>query len=194
MYMSRTANFDEAREIAQLENLSKSNPAALRYFYERYAGKIIAFAYSLLGNREDAEDVAHTLFIELWEQRASATRIKSVDAYLYRMARNAITDIARRRTREKAYMMHTDPTSTEPIDPDNVDIEDDLRLLEAIEKLPEPQKSIIRMSRFGGMSYQQIAERLDISPHTVHYHVSKALGTLRRALGCLITLLSINSL
>lgn len=193
MYMSGTAHFDESREIAQLENLSKSNPAALRYFYERYAGKIIAFAYSLLGNREDAEDVAHTLFIELWEQRASATRIKSVDAYLYRMARNAITDIARHRTREKAYMMHTNQTA-DTIDPEDVDIEEDLRLLEAIEKLPEPQKSIIRMSRFGGMSYQQIAERLNISPHTVHYHVSKALGTLRRALGCLITLLSISSI
>lgn len=193
MYMSGTANFDESREIAQLENLSKGNPAALRYFYERYAGKIIAFAYTLLGNREDAEDVAHTLFIELWEQRASATRIKSVDAYLYRMTRNAITDIARRRTREKAYMMHNNRTG-DTIDADNVDIEDDLRLLEAIEKLPEPQKSIIRMSRFGGLSYQQIAERLNISPHTVHYHVSKALGTLRRALGCIITLLSISSI
>ena len=170
-------------ESVYLEKLAKGSQTALRYFYERYAGRIVAFANSLLGCREDAEDVAHTVFVNLWEQRAAATQIKSVDAYLYRMTRNATTDILRRRVRERLYLSRSnegeETATTESIE---AEIETDIRLLEAINDLPEPQRTILRLRHFEGLSYQQIAERYNISPHTVHYHISKALANLRNSL------------
>ncbi|MCM1451304.1 MAG: hypothetical protein NC102_03530 [Clostridium sp.] len=67
----------------ELKSLSEGDPEALKYFYAHYAGKITAFAQKLLGSREEAEDIAHNIFLELWDERCNAVYINSVDAYLF---------------------------------------------------------------------------------------------------------------
>lgn len=178
---------DPITHFTELKRLANGDPAALRYFYMRYAGKITAFAQKLLGNREEAEDITHSLFLALWEDRKEVTRITSLDAYLFRMARNAVMNRLRCRSRDLDYRRNqglSDQTPDSEAEADKAAM--DTRLMDAISRLPEPQKSIIMMSRFKGMSYNEISERLNISAHTVHYHISRALRTLRHTLGLLI--------
>lgn len=52
----------------------------------------------------------------------------------------------------------------------------------AIENLPEQCRRVFKMSRYEHMSYNEIAENLGISPHTVQFHISVALTRLRKIL------------
>lgn len=177
---------DPITYFTELKHLAGGDPAALRYFYIQYAGKITAFAQKLLGNREEAEDLTHSLFLTLWDERENAVHINSMDAYLFRMARNAVMNRLRSRSRDLDYRRSQDLSDETPDSGDgNETAAMDTRLMQAIEHLPEPQRSILMMSRFKGMSYDEISHSLNISTHTVHYHISRALRTLRKTLGLL---------
>jgi len=65
--------------------------------------------------------------------------------------------------------------------------EDLLEMIElAIENLPEQCRRVFKMSRYEHLSYNEIAERLGISPHTVQFHISEALSRLRKLMPALL--------
>lgn len=171
---------DPLTYAAELKRLAAGDPAALEYFYVQYAGKVQAFAQKLIGNREEAEDLTHNIFLTLWNERDKVMNINSMEAYLFRMARNAVIN----RLRAIDYRRISELTADIPVADESE--EDAYRnysgLMQAIEKLPAMQALILR-SRINGMGYKEISDMLNISPHTVHYHISRALRALRKTLG-----------
>ncbi|MCM1224736.1 MAG: sigma-70 family RNA polymerase sigma factor [Lachnospiraceae bacterium] len=167
----------------ELKSLSEGDPSALKYFYAQYAGKITAFAQKLLSSREEAEDIAHNIFLDLWDDRRNAVRINSVDAYLFKMARNAVMNRLRARNRDLTYRKCQGLSEETPFDSDALEeAELDSRLMKAIEALPDKQRQVM-MGRVQGLSHEKISEELNVSKHTIHYHITCAMRNLRRALG-----------
>ena len=73
-----------------LKKLRDGDSEALDILYLRYASKVRDFAFRLLKDSTDAEDVTHDIFLKIWEQRRDMGKILSFRGYLFRMTRNAI--------------------------------------------------------------------------------------------------------
>ena len=76
-----------------LQGLRQGDYKAFDELYMCYAPHVEAFAYCMLKNKSEAEDLAHDIFLKLWENRESIGHIKSFRNYLFRMTKNAVFDI-----------------------------------------------------------------------------------------------------
>jgi len=132
-----------------------------------------------------AKDVVQEVFLKLWEHRNQFHQIENKEAWLYRVTENKLIDHLRKIAADKRLKANT---WSRIRDSDN-DAEQRLAAREsgqlisqAIENLPAQRKTIYRMNREESLSYQQIAEELQISRHTVKNQLSSALQYLRSCL------------
>ena len=164
------------KEQLLLDRLGRGDIDALDTLYVRYAPRVYDFALRFLKNETEAEDVTQDIFLQVWDNRSLMGQVLSIRAYLFRMTRNAIFN--RFETREAE--LSVDPGR-------RITTEDLLEMIElAIENLPEQCRRVFKMSRYEHLSYNEIAERLGISPHTVQFHISEALSRLRKLMPALL--------
>lgn len=146
---------------------------------------LLAYAFSFLKNEANAEEMVQQVFYKLWDRRERIDIDSSVTAYLYRAIHHECLNHLRhqqvRQAHQKQTLHTTQHTHTHP--------EDRLKhrelqkkLDEALQKLPQQCRTIFHLSRFEHLKYQEIAQRLHISPKTVENQMGKALRILRNAL------------
>lgn len=180
-----------SEEYILLKRLRDSDTEALDLLYLTYAPKVRDFAFRLLRDATEAEDITHDIFLRIWEQRATVGNILSFKGYLFRMTRNAVFNAFKRRQVRSRYRSER-AAGTEgggiadtPAD-ERVTTEDLLEMIDLVVKnMPEQRRRIFCMSRYENLSYNDIAQQLDISPKTVQYHISGALAELRKLLSAI---------
>ncbi|WP_295935416.1 RNA polymerase sigma-70 factor [uncultured Alistipes sp.] len=175
-------------EYIVLRKLREGDTEALDVLYLLYAAKVRDFAFRLLCNRAEAEDITHDIFLKVWEERKSVGNVLSFKSYLFRMTRNAIFNAYKHRQVESKYQAHAVAAEkpTAPGADERVTTEDMLEMIAlAVENMPEQRRKVFCMSRYENMSYSDIAEALNISPKTVQYHISGALAELRKLLSAI---------
>lgn len=169
-----------------LQSLRQGSYDAFDTLYMRYAPHVEAFACCLLKNRSEAEDLAHDIFLKIWENRESIGHIKSFRIYLFRMTKNAVFDIFEHKsvqTRYEQRLLHVEELFTEDISA-KIASEDLLMIINmAVEQMPPQRQRVFRMSRYEGLSYQEIAQKLGVTPKTVEYHIRAALAELKKIVG-----------
>ena len=167
-----------------LQNLIQGDSRAFDALYTRYVPRVEAFACCMLKDRSEAEDLAHDLFLKLWESRESLQQVRSVRNYLFRMTKNAVFDRFEHKAVDARYRQSAAPKDLREIVSNDlveqIDRQELLLLIDmAIEKMPPQRRNVFRMSRFEGVSYQEIALRLGISQKTVEDPNHDALAELR---------------
>lgn len=181
-----------------LQDLIKGDSKAFDSLYMRYVPHVEAFACCMLKNKSEAEDLAHDLFLKLWEGRESLQHVRSVRNYLFRMTKNAIFDRFEHMAVDARYRQSAAPKDLGEIVSNDlaeqIDLQELLLLIDmAVEKMPVQRRKVFRMSRVEGISYQEIAQRLGISQKTVEYHIHEALAELRKLILILIALIGIDN-
>lgn len=83
--------------------LRKGGMEAFDLLFERYAGRLYRFSFSLLKTREDSEEVVQETFFRIWEKRAGISDDKSFQSYLFTIAYHVIVDQARKRLKERKF-------------------------------------------------------------------------------------------
>ena len=129
-----------------------------------------------------AEDLAHDVFVKFWKKRNQIQSVEDLDAWLFTIARNHLRDHYRRLATEKNYqaMVWQDielQSNSVIKEIYKMELEEEIRALVA--SLPPRQKQVYELSRSSGMTLQEIAEKLEISPNTVKNHLVQALKVLR---------------
>lgn len=179
-------NWKEQTDERLLQGLEEENCGAFDELYLRYAPHVEAFAFCLLKNRSEAEDLAHDIFLKIWENRVDMGHVKSLRSYLFRMTRNAVFDRFERRHVRLRYERNY-PSVGELVSEDlaaKIASEDLLLIIEmAVEQMPEQRQRVFRMSRYEKRSHQEIARELGISTKTVEYHIHTALSELKKIIG-----------
>ncbi len=176
-------------EHITIQRLSEGDAEALDVLYMRYASKVRMFAMQMLRNTTDAEDITHDVFLKIWEQRKNLVKVVSLNGYMFRMTRNAIINLLKRR---QVIGKHTvdgyDFAAGGGMDYENqVTTEELLRMVELeIAKMPEQRRKVFLMSRYENKTYNEIAKELDISPKTVQYHISNALSDIRKIINVIL--------
>jgi RNA polymerase sigma-70 factor (ECF subfamily) len=131
---------------------------------------------------EDSEEIVQDLFVKIWEKRTELEINTSLKAYLYRSVQNyALNFLSKKKTQNRYLMIHSRQLSDDFGNERNELLEEELRVLlkRAILQLPEKRRRIFELSRFEGMKYSRIAEKLSISVKTVESQMTKALKYLR---------------
>lgn len=155
--------------------------------------RIYSLAVRLAGDREEAFDLAQEAFVKAWQGLPSFQGESSFATWIYRLATNVCIDYLRKQKRrrqvESEVSLDDEEASwTEPADWS----QDPQRQLErseqgralarGLEALPEQQRQILVLRELSGLSYQEIAGKLDLDLGTVKSRIARARMALRKIL------------
>lgn len=179
----------------QINELRKGNKAAFEELFDKCYEPLCRYAYSILRDMDEAEDVVQKTFCKLWDQRASLFIKSSLDSYLYRIVHNVAINTINQHTlhQEHNYQyisaVQSDSSNTVLESIETAELQKAIE--RAIRSLPPQCKKVFELSRMEQMPYSKIAEELQISTNTVENHMSKALKLLRTDLKEYLTCITI---
>jgi len=165
--------------------LAASDRTAYAEVFEALYEPLFRYVCSITKDEAAARDVTQDVFVRLWDVRDGLDPSRSLKSYLYRIARNRAYNHQRDRetAQEKAddVRHHSNARPAAPTPPDEAVEGERLEasMREWISALPERQREAIVLSRFEGLSHEQIAQVMDISPRTVNNHIVRGLKRLR---------------
>ena len=165
----------------------KEQPLDLVVLYEKYKRPIHTYVYRLLGSQEDADDVTQEVFVRAFVSWKELYDHDNLSPWLYRIATNLCVDLLRRRKRISWWpLVRRSPgqqfeRSTEedasylPLDSGGIPEvfeRDHIRL--ALARMPEDYAIVLVLSAAQGLSYQDIANVVGISPNAAATRISRA--------------------
>jgi RNA polymerase sigma-70 factor (ECF subfamily) len=140
----------------------------------------------MLGNREDAHDVAQEAFLRCWRAQASLPDVQNLRAWIFRVGLNVAKDLQRSAWRRRAkplvgaeIMPIVDETGPEQSLEDQETLK---RLREALLDLRPEEKEVFLLRQNGNLTYEQIAELRNRPVGTVKTQMRSALQKLRKLL------------
>lgn len=149
--------------------------------------ELVGTLFYLLGNSEDAKDSVQEAFLKCWKQRDQFHRIQNPRAWIFRVAVNTAKDLRRNAWRRRTQPMDEEiqmMTANQPGPAKAAEQEEHvLRLRQAIFDLPEEEKKIFLLRQNGDLTYEQIAEALEVPLGTVKTRMRIALRKLRSVFG-----------
>jgi RNA polymerase sigma-70 factor (ECF subfamily) len=170
---------------ALIEACAQSDRTAFAQLFTYYAPRVKAFLMRLAADDALAEELAQEVMLTVWRKAALFDRSQaSASTWIFRIARNKRIDAARRAA--KPALDAEDPSLLPPeaIAPDDAAHAGDReqRVREALQTLPDEQKSLLRRAFFDGLSHAEIAELEGLPLGTVKSRLRLAFGKLRQKL------------
>lgn len=168
----------------ELVRRALDDQTAFQQLYERYFKRIYGYVASRINNRPDAEDVVSEVFLRVIQNLAQlrSQYPTSFAAWLFAIARNAVTDHYRRKAHTETVVLlnSSPPVTAVDLHPDTIIIEGEnaAQLREMIATLPERKREVVMLKYYGGLRNQEIAVVLQIGEKTVAAYLSRALDEL----------------
>ena len=164
--------------------LKEGDLQAFNELFDRYGKRLYNFSIGYLKSVENAEEIVQEVFMKIWDNRLELSAQKSIESYLFTIARNGILNTIRKSKSEQAYLNYV------KINPEkNVLLDEELNFNElekayheAIEQLSPRRKEIFLLSREQALSNAEIAEKMSISVKTVENQMTTAISEIRRNL------------
>lgn len=175
-----------------VEELSSGNIKAFQTVFSQYYKALHHFALSYLKSSEDATDIVQSVFLILWERRENLKADTNLTSYLFTITRNQSLNFLEHIKARSNYLnkqeqywneLQLNYYSLEKFNATNLGYEElEAEINKAIGELPEDIGRIFTLSRFQGLKYSEIAEKLGVSVKTVEKKMSIALVKLRESL------------
>jgi RNA polymerase sigma-70 factor (ECF subfamily) len=174
--------------------LSKRDEAAFEQIFKTHYKNLHAYAFTILRDQDEAEEMVQQVFFKLWERSENLSFSVPVAAYLYRAVHNESLNFLKHQKVKAGHQLHVAYTMKNKSEHGQgrmmrKELENKFR--EALDELPEQCRTVFQLSRFEDMKYKEIADTLDISVKTVENHMGKALKLLRTKLVDFLPLLLI---
>lgn len=166
-----------------IEKLKNGDSFAFEILFYKYRNKVKGFARNMVPAQIDLEEVVQEVFVKVWMKREMIKPDKDFQAYLFSIAKNLILDYLKSAVNRRLYFVEENFQQDMLIEEGSeitITQEAEDKLMELIDQMPERRREIFKLSRFNGMSYRQIAERLHISENTVDSQIRNALAFLRK--------------
>lgn len=151
-------------------------------FYLDTVDLMFDFINLLLHSQTEAEEICQQIYVRIWEARQSIDPAGNFRGYLYKMAKTAAFKHLEHKKVENKYLHYKQHDAPEfGASPDEWVITREIALLIKIslDNMPEQRRKVFEMSRNEGLSYEEIAKRLNISNATVRSHISHAIKELK---------------
>jgi RNA polymerase sigma-70 factor (ECF subfamily) len=168
-----------------ITTLKAGDLTAFEMLFRTYYQPLCNYAFTFVQDRDEAEEIVQSTFLNIWEKRENLSIHTGVKPYLYAMVRNACLNVLKH---EKIKQQHATmemaiaERSIESVARTVIASELEAKIHDAMDHLPEQCRLIFKLSRFEELKYAEIAEQLDISIKTVENQMGKALRIMREHL------------
>ena len=159
-------------------------PDELQRWYDDHAQALFRFLLNYTRSEEDTHDLLQQLFEKLAAHPEFLGAARDERGYLLRLARNLAVDLIRRRTTQAKYQGQYEDQQARLFAP--IDHADETvyerKIEEAMAGLPAEQRAIVHLKLWEEMTFEAIAETLDISPNTAASRYRYGIDKLRQCL------------
>jgi RNA polymerase sigma-70 factor (ECF subfamily) len=163
-----------------------SPPDVLLRTFTALRDELVSTLWFLLGNAEDAQDVAQEAFLRCWRSQDSLPAVQNLRAWIFRVGINAAKDLQRSTWRRRARPLMGDEIMPSVDSPPPVQALEQQEVLEqlrhALMHLRPEEKEVFLLRQNGELTYEQIAELHNRPVGTVKTQMRSALQKLRKVL------------
>jgi RNA polymerase sigma-70 factor (family 1) len=154
---------------------------AFKELYGRYHGGLYGFLYKFLKSAELTEDITQEIFIKVWDQHRELPELMSIKSYLFTLGKNHAFNFLKRAGIDqvaKAEIVKNYKTDNNSLE-SAIHARDYSRYLEELLATLTPQsREVFRLCRQEGRTYDEAAELLGITRHTVKKHMVRTMRVL----------------
>jgi RNA polymerase sigma-70 factor (ECF subfamily) len=183
--MSKPAASVVARPATPPGDASAPGAVLLRTFND-LRDELVSTLWYMLGNQEDAQDVAQEAFLRCWRTQDCLAEVQNVRAWIFRVGLNAAKDLQRSAWRRKAKPLlgaEVMPIVDSPSPEQDMEQREMLaRLRDALMHLRPEEKEVFLLRQNGELTYEQIAELHARPVGTIKTQMRSALHKLRKVL------------
>lgn len=176
---------EEIREL-QFRIAENNDDHAFGQLYMTFIHNLQKFAYSIIKNRELAEEIVSDVFIKIWQDRAQLTKIDNFKLYIYISTKNTALNYLSRHFRKEIISLDEMSSNIPTIsyNPENLMITTEaVKKIEfAIQNLPLRCRLIFKLAKEDGLKYNDIAKLLNISVNTIDNQMAIALKKISSAI------------
>jgi RNA polymerase sigma-70 factor (ECF subfamily) len=144
-----------------------------------YYPKVKSFITCFVKSETIAEDLSQDIFEQIWRQKDFLSNLKSLNAYIFRMAKNTAINCLNHQTIEENYVSSCVHLPEYSMEEELYAKELELLIQLTVEKMPEQRRRIFEMSRIKNLKNAEIAEKLNISKRTVETHLNLAIKQIK---------------
>jgi RNA polymerase sigma-70 factor (ECF subfamily) len=162
---------------------SKSEIKALEQLFKTFQSGLVSFAYRMVYNEEDAREIVQDVFMGVWRNRAKLDLNEGLKSYLFTATKNKALNHLKKKKEETveleavSYGLAASPSTDSEAQLQAEEMK--AIIFDEVNKLPDRCRQIFLLSREEGLSYKEIAERLDVSSKTVENQIGIALKRLK---------------
>ena len=180
--------YREENEVELIRLAQKGDERAFEEIINRYSYRVIILATQIMGSRDEGWDVAQEVFISIWKNIKSFDTTRNLYPWIRRITINTCYEELRRRKRDRETFLDDVEEEEPSIDiPDETYLPDDnfskIELKEVIEKafetLPEHYRVTLWLRVVENLTYEEIAETLNINIGTVKSRINMARKLMR---------------
>jgi len=183
-------------DIRLMLRVRDDDPAAFGELVEQYQQRLVTIMHHLVGNREEAEDLAQEVFLRVYRTRKKYRARAKFSTWLFTIANNLALNALRSRQRKPAIPLDvrdSGPLGPRPAEQLVRDRENQpgermqqqelaAMVQRALGNLNERQRAAVVLNKFEDMNYVEIAEVMDLTTKAVKSLLSRARENLRQAL------------
>ncbi|HZL08974.1 MAG TPA: sigma-70 family RNA polymerase sigma factor [Prolixibacteraceae bacterium] len=182
-------------EIQLIKGVQQGDRKSFQLLVEKYQQMVVNTCLGMVHNKADAEDLAQDVFLEVFRTAENFRGDAKLSTWMYRIATNRSLNFIRN-TKRKGFFQSfeeaftggrnrnneiTNNSSDQP-DKNITDQQRSTLLHQAIDKLPEKQRVAFTLNKYEELSYQQIAEIMEISLASVEFLIHRAKKNLQKKL------------
>ena len=146
---------------------AKEDPEAFAKLYDIYARRIYSFVFFKVGSREEAEDITSEVFLKAWRYINEKKEVESFSGLLYKLARNCIVDLYRKKSTHKEVFSVDDENEKELGDlevwetgfekkiGDKIEVQ---KIVVALQKLKQEYREVVTLRYVDELEISEIAE------------------------------------
>ena len=173
------------------------NAVAFESLVEKYQKRLVMVLEHLVSDRAQAEDLAQDVFLRVYRARHRYVPTAKFSTWLYTITHNVASNSIRKSSRRKEVNLVSSPSGSMPVRPLDTMAKDKSNLMptrladqkemanvikEAIQSLGPRQRMAMLLSKYEGMSYNEIADAMDLTTQAVKSLLSRARGNLKESL------------
>lgn len=164
--------------------LQQGDLHALELIYQEFHAELFFYALKLTGQRSMAEDAVQDTFVNVWRYRKKLGPVKSLRFYLFRSLRHRSIKLLK--SQHRFTWLGGSPHLAITIEPEELRLNDEseevkARVKKALLLLSSRQREIVFLKFYENLTYNEIADLLDINYQSVVNHVHQAIQKLRKS-------------
>jgi RNA polymerase sigma-70 factor (ECF subfamily) len=178
-----------------LQAILKGNKEAFRRLVEQFRSNVVRIAMGFVHNKDDAEDIAQDVFVKIFQTISNFKGNASLSTWIYRITVNTSLNYIRDHKRQKLLyrleslvsfgkLKESDKTPKDFSDPEKLlsDSQDAKFLHQAINTLSENQRIAFTLNKYDDLSYQEIADVMNLTLSSVESLIHRAKKDLQKKL------------